>query len=69
MTNAEFLKRLGLEYKVSRIRNGLSRKQVAKTSGLTVETIGAIERGQVDAGILTLKRISEAIGRSIEEML
>ena len=69
MTNTEFLKRVGMEIRVSRIRKGLSQQELADLSKMTSATIGDIENGKVDGKILSYKRISEALGKNIEEML
>jgi transcriptional regulator with XRE-family HTH domain len=69
MSDAEFLKRLGMEIKVERIRKGLSQLQLAELSNMAVGAIGEIERGVVDGRILAYKRISDALGKGIEELM
>ena len=69
MTNTEFLKSVGMEIKVARIRKGLSQRELADLSKMTKASVLNIENGKVDGKILTYKRISEALGKNIEEML
>ena len=68
MTNQNFLKHLGLEIKISRIRKDLSRKQVAEKTGLTQDTIGNIENG-ANSYILNYKRIADALEVDIKQFM
>lgn len=69
MTNEEFLKRLGMEFKVARIRKGLTQKEVGDLTGLSYQTCGLIEAGNVDAKILSYKRIADALGISMKDFM
>lgn len=69
MSNKEFLKKIGIEMKVSRIRKGLSLKEVGELTGLHQSTIGAIENGKKDAHILNYKRIADAVGVEIKNFM
>jgi transcriptional regulator with XRE-family HTH domain len=61
MTNEEFLKHLGIEFKIARVRKNLTREQLAKMTGLCAAAIGELERGQTDPHILTYKRLYDAL--------
>ena len=69
MSNKEFLKRLGMELKVARIRKGMSRVDVVKLTGVNPNTISLIELGKNDAKILTLKRMIDALGMDMKDFL
>ena len=69
MAHKEFLEKIGMEIKVSRIRKGLERKDVCKMTGLGIGTIHAIETGKKDSGILTYKRIIDALEMDIKNIL
>jgi transcriptional regulator with XRE-family HTH domain len=62
MTDKEFLEAVGMELRIARIRQKLSIKQVSEKTGLSVDCIGQVERGQTDAHIITYKRIADALG-------
>jgi len=54
-----------------RTESGLSIRELAKRSGITIQTIYNIERGSVhDDRIIfsTVKKLSVALGRKIEEL-
>jgi len=69
MTHAEFLKKVGIELKVARIRAGMTTAQVIKSTGLSKASINHIEGGKVDAHILSYKRICDAIGVDMKDIL
>ena len=69
MTNEEFLTNVGMEFKVARVRKDLTRPQLAKLTGLSIDCIGDVENGKVDAHILTYKRLFDALGMKVETLL
>lgn len=69
MTNKEFLEKIGLEIKVVRIRKGLTVKQIAKSTGLSLNTIWNMERGTKDAHIINYKRIADALEVEMKNFL
>ena len=69
MTNQEFLKFIGTEFKVARIRKSLTLAELAKLCGLDAQTCGDIERGKVDGKILSYKRIADALGISMKDFI
>jgi predicted transcriptional regulator len=68
MTNQEFLQAVGMEIRVARIRKRLSIPQLSKLTGLSIACIGQIENGQVDARILSYKRIAEALEMDVKAL-
>lgn len=69
MTDKEFLQAVGMELKISRIRQKLSIQQLADKTGFTVSCIGKAERGQTDAHILTYKRLANALGLELSAII
>lgn len=69
MTHKEFLEKIGLEIKVSRIRKGLTVKQIAKSTGLSLNTIWHIERGTKDGHIISYKRIADALEMDMKNIM
>ncbi|WP_250674121.1 helix-turn-helix transcriptional regulator [Paraclostridium ghonii] len=61
-----------LDLKISRIRKGLSQKQLADILGMSPSTICRIETGKIDIlelKISTLKKISKVLEISVSELL
>lgn len=69
MTHQEYLKRVGLEIKVARIRKNLSIMDIVKITGLSKSAIGCMENGKKDSHILSYKRITDAIGIELKDVL
>ena len=69
MTNRDFLKKLGTEVKVARIRGGLKRRDVSNLTGLCINAIGNIENGKKDAHILSYKRIADCLNIDMKNFL
>ncbi len=46
MTNKDFLKKVGMEVRIARIRKGSSIREVSKITGLCISAIGSIENGK-----------------------
>lgn len=69
MTNTDYLKTVGMEVRVARIRKGLSIREVAKLTGLCESSLNQLENGKHDVKILTYKRIADALGISIKDIL
>lgn len=61
LTNAEFLKHIGTELKIARIRRDLKQSDVAQMCGLKDGTIGDLESGKKDSHILSYKRVADAL--------
>ncbi len=69
MTNTEYLKNVGMELKVARIRMDLSITQLAMLTGLNCGSLQRIERGKSDAKLLSLKRIADALSVSLKDIM
>jgi transcriptional regulator with XRE-family HTH domain len=67
MTHKEYLKKVGIEIKVARIRKELTHKQLAKLTGMNESTFSLIEAGNNDVKLLTLKRIADALTMPITD--
>lgn len=64
-----FLKELGLKLKELREKKGLSQFQLAIEAEIPKNQVGRIERGQINTSVYNLKRISEALGISLVDLL
>jgi DNA-binding XRE family transcriptional regulator len=69
MTNGDFLKKMGIELKVARIKKGLTRNQVAEKTGLYKNTIYVVESGKKDCKILSYKRMADALEVDLKNLL
>ena len=69
ITHKEFLRNVGMEMKVARIRKGISIKEVSETTGLSISSIWNIENGKRDAQILSYFRIATALQTEIKNFL
>ena len=69
MNQRDYLAKIGMEFKVARIRKGMSRTQIGKITGLSRESIGMLENGKKDSHILTYKLIADAIGVELKDLL
>lgn len=68
-SDTEFLRDLGVEIRIGRFRRGLSQDELAKMAEAGASTLGAIERGKHNFRVLTLKRLAEALGKDIKDLL
>lgn len=68
MKERDILVGLGARIRVYRKAAGLSQAKLAEEVGVTLETIGRIERGIHFASALNLGRIATAVGRNIDEL-
>jgi transcriptional regulator with XRE-family HTH domain len=57
--------------RIRALREGkrLFQKDLAKSAGLPIRTIGRIERGEVDVRLSTLTRIAKALGSRTKDLL
>jgi transcriptional regulator with XRE-family HTH domain len=69
MTNEEFLKHIGIEFKIARVRKNLSRPELAKLTNLSISAVQAVELGKSDSHILTYKRLFDALGMDMKVFL
>ncbi|MGX7743242.1 helix-turn-helix transcriptional regulator [Rhodopseudomonas parapalustris] len=68
-TDAGFLLDLGQHVRTMRGRRGLSRKVLAKVSGISERYIAQLESGKGNVSIVLLRRISEALATPLEDLL
>ena len=69
MNHREYLKKVGLEFKVARVRQGLKLIHLTEKTGLGTNVISNLENGHRDAHILTYKRIADALGMDMKDFL
>ncbi len=60
---------LGKAIRIARRKKGLSQENLALLSGVDRSYMGRVERGDNNVAILTLSRISEALGMRLEELM
>jgi transcriptional regulator with XRE-family HTH domain len=68
MKERDILVGLGGRIRVFRKAAGLNQAELAEKVGVTLETIGRIERGIHFASAANLGRIAQAVGRDIDEL-
>lgn len=52
-----------------RKKAGVSQEELSLRSGIDRSYLGAIERGEQNAGLLHIKRLAEGLGISLEELI
>ena len=57
-----FLRHVGERVRLARARRGMSRKSLAKASGVSERYLAELERGAGNASLLVLRQIAEALG-------
>ena len=65
-TNAQTV---GLAIKQLREKRGWYQRDLAKSAGLPVRTIGRIERCEVDVRLSTLTKIARALGKKAKDLV
>ena len=63
-----YLAAVGAKLRKARLRAGLSQDETAARAGVTRPTLSAIENGLADARIITLIRLSAAMGLSAADL-
>ena len=62
--------RVKMTLKVERVKRNLTQKQLQKLSGVSMVTIGKIERGYVEkVTLITYKKLAKALGIPVEELI
>jgi XRE family aerobic/anaerobic benzoate catabolism transcriptional regulator len=71
MTDPEsgFLEQLGLRVRNMRSLRGMSRKVLAKVSGISERYIAQLEGGKGNVSIVLLRRVSNAMGAHLEDLI
>lgn len=60
------LKKIGKQFKIARVSQGLTLEELADRSGVSYGTVGAIERGAYDVSLTKLDQVSRALDSSLE---
>lgn len=68
-TDSEYLRLLGEALRAARARRGVTRKMLAKDSGVSERFLAQLESGTGNASVLILRQISQALNLSLEAML
>src|SRR3954466_3451178 len=64
-----FLEQLGQRVRTMRALRGMSRKVLAKVSGISERYIAQLESGKGNVSIVLLRRVSNAMGAHIEDLI
>src|ERR1700686_3667796 len=64
-----FLEQLGQRVRTMRARAGMSRKTLAKVSGISERYIAQLESGKGNVSIVLLRRVSTAIDAHLEDLI
>ncbi|MCL4799386.1 MAG: helix-turn-helix transcriptional regulator [Burkholderiales bacterium] len=67
--DAEFLQRLGERVREARARRGMTRKLLARDSGVSERYLAQLEAGQGNTSILVLRQIGQALGLPLADLL
>jgi XRE family aerobic/anaerobic benzoate catabolism transcriptional regulator len=66
---ADFLEQLGQSVRTMRALRGMSRKVLAKVSGISERYIAQLEGGKGNVSIVLLRRVSNAMGAHLEDLI
>src|SRR4051794_32557094 len=66
---SRFLEQLGQRVRTMRALRGMSRKVLAKISGISERYIAQLESGKGNVSIVLLRRVSDAMGAHLEDLL
>jgi XRE family aerobic/anaerobic benzoate catabolism transcriptional regulator len=64
-----FLEQLGQRVRTMRALRGMSRKVLAKVSGISERYIAQLEAGRGNVSIVLLRRVSDAMGAHLEDLI
>src|ERR1700758_2796394 len=64
-----FLDQLGQRVRTMRALRGMSRKVLAKVSGISERYIAQLESGKGNVSIVPLRRVSNAMGAHLEDLI
>src|SRR3974390_2429434 len=64
-----FLDQLGQRVRTMRALRGMSRKVLAKVSGISERYIAQLESGKGNVSIVLLRRVSHAMGAHLEDLI
>lgn len=66
---SQFLEQLGQRVRTMRALRGMSRKVLAKVSGISERYIAQLESGKGNVSIVLLRRVAAAMGAPVEDMI
>src|SRR6266702_5350170 len=66
---SRFLEQLGQRVRTMRALRGMSRKVLAKVSGISERYIAQLESGKGNVSIVLLRRVSTAMGAHLEDLI
>ncbi|MBI5264475.1 MAG: helix-turn-helix transcriptional regulator [Bradyrhizobium sp.] len=66
---SHFLEQLGQRVRTMRSLRGMSRKVLAKVSGISERYIAQLEGGKGNVSIVLLRRVSDAMGAHVEDLI
>src|SRR5579864_2502165 len=66
---SSFLEQLGQRVRTMRALRGMSRKVLAKVSGISERYIAQLEAGRGNVSIVLLRRVSQAMGAHLEDLI
>ena len=64
-----FLEQLGQRVRTMRALRGMSRKVLAKVSGISERYIAQLESGKGNVSIVLLRRVANAMGAALEDLI
>ena len=68
-SDAAYLDRLGQRVRAQRMRRGMTRKQLARESGVSERYLAELEAGRGNISILLLRQIAQALGSPLERLV
>jgi XRE family aerobic/anaerobic benzoate catabolism transcriptional regulator len=68
-SETSFLEQLGQRVRTMRSLRGMSRKVLAKVSGISERYIAQLEAGRGNVSIVLLRRVSDAMGAHLEDLI
>jgi len=69
LSTEEFLDLVGSRVRKNRMNIGMSRKMLAKKSGVSERYLAQLESGQGNISILLLRKVATAIGIKLDELM
>ncbi len=69
MDDQEFLTKIGEAVRTKRRMKGWSQEDLAGETGLHVNQVSLVERGGVNASLVLMRKIAEALGLRLSELI
>jgi transcriptional regulator with XRE-family HTH domain len=69
MTEQEYLKQVGMEFKLERIRQELTIERLAELSKVHKMTVISVEKAQECGRLTTLKKIADGLGKPLSQFV